>query len=205
MRYNSTFYNIDDSLFYAQNGKSSGGDENNGKNSGGDENSQVSSDVNTSVGTGTSSGGGSNQNDQLGLVNANAQANLNVSIFDSGAAGAGVSLGAGATAALGVLTVAAAAVAVVAGVVSIAQMIDTAQKQANYQDGIKSQQEYLLLLQSELSALGTEYEGKIQLQKEEIAYREKQLAQNKLLLVASMTTIGVASLVFAYGVIKLKK
>ena len=195
MRYNSTFYNIDDSLFYSQNGKSSGGDEN----------SQVSSDVNTSVGSGTTTGGGANQNDQLGLVNANAQANLNVSIFDSGAAGAGVSLGAGATAALGVLTVAAAAVAVVAGVVSIAQMIDTAQKQADYQDGIKSQEEYLLLLQAELGTLGTEYEGKIQLLKEEIAYREKQLAQNKLLLVGSMTTIGVASLVFAYGVIKLKK
>jgi len=189
MRYNSTFYNIDDSLFFSQNG----------------ENNQVSSDVNTSIGSGTTTGGGANQNEQLGLVNANAQANLNVSIFDSGAGAAGVALGAGATAALGVLVVAGAAVSVIAGVVSIAQMIDTAQKQANYQDGIKSQQEYLLLLQSELASIGIEYQGKIQLQKEEIAYREKQLAQNKLLLVASMTTIGVASLVFAYGIIKLKK
>ena len=77
--------------------------------------------------------GGTNYNEQIGFVNANAQANLNVSVFDSGSGATAVSLGAGATAALGVLTVAASVVAVATAVVGLAQMVDTQQRQRNYE------------------------------------------------------------------------
>ena len=151
-----------------------------------------------------------NTNDQIGLVNANAQ--LNVSVFDSGGAASGVAvLGAAATPAVGATGLAYAVpivgqvVAVVAAVVSVIQIFDSSQKQANMMASIKSKNEHALILQKEMNVIGLEYSYKLQILKEEIAYKEQALQTSKMLLIGSVGLLGISAMVFAYKVFKLKR
>ena len=169
-----------------------------------------------------------NENNQVGLVNANAQANLNLSVFNSGAAAAGTSLaGVGAAAAstvttttvtaTGIITttkaVGAAAVvpvvgqvvAVVAAIVSVAQMIDTADKQKRWQSAINQKQNQIALIQQEVTTDLAVAEYSIQLLRDEIAAREDVLKTNRILLIGSVTVLAVAGMVMLYLVNKNKK
>ena len=147
-----------------------------------------------------------NDNQQLGLVNANAQ--LNVSLIDTGGAAGGIAAGGGLLAATGggaaatgtgaaiagtgaaTATGFAAAVPVIgqviaigAAIVGIVQIFDTAQKQANMADSILSAKTNQKLLAQELAAIGLEYSERLEIIKEDIAWREKALETNKKLKV----------------------
>lgn len=163
----------------------------------------------------------SNENEQIGLVNANAQ--LNVSLFSNGtAAGGTAAIGAGTAAYAGTATAGATTglaatgfaqaipvvgqvVAVVAACVGIIQIFDTAQKQANMVDSIKSSKETALLMKKELEVIGLEYSGKLEILNQDIAYREMALESSKTRLAISASVLGLGAMVFAYSVIKLRK
>lgn len=163
----------------------------------------------------------SNENEQIGLVNANAQ--LNVSIFSNGtAAGGTAALGAGTAAYAGTATAGATTglaatgfaqalpvigqvVAVVAACVSVVQMFDTAQKQANMVSGIKNAKEQAILMQQELDVIDLQGSQELQILKEDIAYRELALENSKKRLTISASVLGLGAMVFAYSVIKLRK
>lgn len=164
------------------------------------------------MGTGSGSGSMSSYNEQVGLVNANAQ--LNVSLIDSGAAAGGVGLGSGllaaatpaaATGFVAAVPVIGQVVAIGAAIVGIVQIFDTAQKQANMADSIKSAKQNAALMKKELAVIGLEYSEKLTILKEDIAYREKALATNRTLLTISGSVLGVSAMVFAYSLIKLKR
>ena len=171
-----------------------------------------------------------NDNQQIGLVNANAQ--LNVSLISSGGAAGGIAAGGGLLAATGggaaatgtgaavvgagtataTATGFAAAVPVIgqviaigAAIVGIVQIFDTAQKQANMADSILSAKTNQKLLAQELAAIGLEYSEKLEIIKEDIAYREQALETNKKLIVYSISALGVAAMIFTYSIIKLNK
>ena len=169
-----------------------------------------------------------NSNEQIGLVNANAQ--LNVSLISSGGAAGGIAAGGGLLAATGggaaatgtgaaiagtgaaTATGFAAAVPVIgqviaigAAIVGIVQIFDTAQKQANMADSILSAKTNQKLLAQELAAIGLEYSEKLEIIKEDIAYREQALETNKKLIVYSISALGVAAMIFTYSIIKLNK
>ena len=174
-----------------------------------------------------------NNNEQIGLVNANAQ--LNVSLISSGGAAGGIAAGGGLLAATGggaaatgtagvigggaiagtgaaTATGFAAAVPVIgqviaigAAIVGIIQIFDTAQKQANMADSIMSAKATQKLLAQELAVIGLEYSEKLEIIKEDIAWREKALETNKKLIVYSISALGVAAMIFTYSIIKLNK
>lgn len=152
-----------------------------------------------------------NSNDQIGLVNANAQ--LNVSVFDSGAGASGLSVlgatagtaGASATGIAAAIPVVGQVVAVAAAVIGIVQIFDSSQKQSNMLSAIKSKNETKAILQKELAVIGLEYSYKLQILKEEIAYKEQALQTSKILTLGSIALLGVSSMIFAYKIFKLKR
>lgn len=148
-------------------------------------------------------GGGINSNDQIGLINVNAQTNLNLNFANSGGATASASLVSGTTLA-SIVPVVGQIISIGLAVISVIQVIDTAQKQIYWQEGIKYRQEAFTLAQQEISLIDLEYQNKLDLLNEEIEYREEVAKTNKLLLVGTMGILGVSAMVLAYSVIKLK-
>ncbi len=154
-----------------------------------------------------------NSNEQIGLINANAQ--LNVSLIDTGGAAGGIAAGGGllgtaavpatATGFAAAVPVIGQVIAIGAAIVGIVQIFDTAQKQANMADSIMSAKSSQKLLAQELAAIGLEYSERLEIIKEDIAYREKALETNKKLIVYSISALGVAAMIFTYSIIKLNK
>jgi|TARA_B110000977_G_C11072281_1_gene489941 hypothetical protein len=154
-----------------------------------------------------------NNNQQIGLINANAQ--LNVSLIDTGGAAGGIAAGGGllgtaavpatATGFAAAVPVIGQVIAIGAAIVGIVQIFDTAQKQANMADSILSAKTNQKLLAQELAAIGLEYSEKLEIIKEDIAYREQALETNKKLIVYSLSALGVAAMIFTYSIIKLNK
>ena len=144
--------------------------------------------------------GGTNYNEQVGLVNVNAQANLNVTIFENGGAAAGTAGLGTAAAATGWIPVVGQVVAVVAAVVGIYQMLDSAKKAELYQQQINAQRARGAILAQEIAIANLEGQLEMKVIETQLELKSAALASNKLYIIGAATVLGISGFILAYKV-----
>jgi len=144
--------------------------------------------------------GGTNYNEQVGLVNLNAQANLNVTIFENGGAAAGTAGLGTAAAATGWIPVVGQVVAVVAAVVGIYQMLDSAKKAELYRKELDSQKARFALQQQEMAIADLAGRLSAKVVETQITLKSAALASNKLYIIGAGSILAISGFILAYKI-----
>ena len=132
-------------------------------------------------------------------------AEVGADFMSSGGLAATTSAVGGAVGVAAAIPVIGQAVAIVGAIISIGQAFNTVEKQKQFKLQIKNLQELEVSYQQELDIAMWEGNQTLQLLKEEIEYREAAAKTDKILLYTTFGILAISSMVFVYGINKLKR
>jgi hypothetical protein len=141
------------------------------------------------AGTGTAAAAGTAGT----ALSAGAAAELGTTTLGAGLGGAGSAAGSTAW-----IPVVGQIVAVVAAIVGVGQMLETARKQQLMQKQINNYNQLLIVQQQNITIQTQAIINEINFIIKNIELREEALSRNKMMLIASVTVVGVSGMVLTY-------